>query len=409
MIHPIPHWYKSSPLWPIPQDWEVLELWDIVKIYLWLTYTPEYTITWVPFLSVKDMSSWKIDFTNTKFISRDEYIKSTSNAKPKIWDILFGRVWTLWRPIIIDKDIDICIFVSLWFLRIVKQQSYNFFIVHWMNSDIFTKQIQSKISWSSQKNLNTWWLSKFLIPLPPLPEQYAIASILSTCDETITTTQTLIDRLQRRHKSLCQQLLTGKKRVQGFGSKWEVVKLWDIIEFHEEKTKETNKYVVFTSSKQWLILQTEYYGNSRLTERDNTWFNVVPDWFITYRSRSDDAKFTFNINNYWVTWIVSKYYPVFRLKNWSNYILVQILNMYQSKIWSYSIWTSQLVLGTKELKNIILKIPSPAEQNSIASILNESQMQIDLAQAKLTKLKQHKQGLMQQLLTGKTRVPSEYL
>jgi type I restriction enzyme S subunit len=69
------------------------------------------------------------------------------------------------------------------------------------------------------------------IPLPPLPEQKAIASILSSCDETITGTQKLIEKLELRHKTLCQQLLTGKKRVEGFDGKWKEEKIEKYITY----------------------------------------------------------------------------------------------------------------------------------------------------------------------------------
>lgn len=411
MTYPIPHWYKPSPLWLIPQDWEVLKLvklWDISSWGTPDTNDKSYrngTINWCTPTDITAIENGKYIF-HTKTKITESWLKNSSAKLLPPNSIVVCTRATIWKAVITKETMT----TNQWFKNIIPNATI-------IDTDFLYYKILAEEgnlkrlwNWSTFLEVSKKDFENHEICLPKtIPEQHAIASILSTCDESITTTQTLIDRLQRRHKALGKQLLTGKKRLQGFSEEWEMVKLWDIIEFHEEKTKETNKYVVFTSSKLWLVLQTDYYSNNRLTERDNTWFNVLPDWFITYRSRSDDAKFTFNINNYWVTWIVSKYYPVFRLKNWSNYILVQILNMYQSKIWSYSVWTSQLVLGIKELKNIILKIPSPEEQTAIASILNASQTQIDLAQAKLIKLKQQKQGMMQQLLTGKTRVPSDYL
>ena len=59
-------------------------------------------------------------------------------------------------------------------------------------------------------------LSKILIPLPPLPEQRAIAQVLSTWDSAISKTQALIVQKERRKKWLMQNLLTGKKRLPAF-------------------------------------------------------------------------------------------------------------------------------------------------------------------------------------------------
>jgi type I restriction enzyme S subunit len=64
-------------------------------------------------------------------------------------------------------------------------------------------------------------LSKVKIPLPPLPEQKAIAQVLSKADAAIHTTEKLIAQKELRKKWLMQQLLTGKKRLKGFCEEWK--------------------------------------------------------------------------------------------------------------------------------------------------------------------------------------------
>src|SRR5690606_11452529 len=65
--------------------------------------------------------------------------------------------------------------------------------------------------------------------IPTIPEQQKIAEILSTWDQAISTTQKLIDELKLRNKGLAQQLLTGKKRLKGFESKWKKYHYSDIL------------------------------------------------------------------------------------------------------------------------------------------------------------------------------------
>jgi type I restriction enzyme S subunit len=195
-------------------EWEEVKLGDVVKIFLGLTYTPTYVPGGVPFLSVKDINGGNINFKNVKFISKSEYQKSTSNAKPKKGDILFGRVGTLGNPIIITEDIEFCIFVSLGCLRILDDNVYNYFIMHWMNSDSFKKQIESKIAGSSQKNLNTGWLKEFRLLLPSNVEQRKISEILSMWDKDIELLQKDLSALTLQKKGLMQLILTGIVRVQ---------------------------------------------------------------------------------------------------------------------------------------------------------------------------------------------------
>lgn len=195
-------------------EWKNVKIKDISKIYLGLTYTPSYISEGIPFLSVKDINGGKINFENVKYISESEYKNSTSNSKPKKGDILFGRVGTLGNPIIITDDIEFCIFVSLGYLRISSDNVLNCFIMHWMNSKLFKKQVQSKIAGSSQKNLNTGWLKEFNISLPPIDEQRKISRILSINDKELELLAQELDLLKQQKKGLMQLLLTGKVRVK---------------------------------------------------------------------------------------------------------------------------------------------------------------------------------------------------
>ena len=194
-------------------EWETIKFGKVGEFYLGLTYTPKYVSNGVPFLSVKDLSRGKISFDDTKFISHEEFEKSTNNAKPRKNDILFGRVGTLGNPIIIDFEREFCIFVSLGFLR-VNEDINNVFIKYWMNSDIFEKQIESQVSGSSQKNLNVGWLKNFKIKLPSLPEQQKIAEVLSLADDEINLLKNELEELKLQKKALMQKLLTGEVRVK---------------------------------------------------------------------------------------------------------------------------------------------------------------------------------------------------
>ena len=164
----------------LPDSWSLKKVDDIANIYLGLTYTPTYTEQGVPFLSVKDLNDTYLDFENSKFISHDEFKDATENAKPKKGDIIFGRVGTLGNPLIIETDIQFCIFVSLGFFRIKGNACDSGFLSNWMKSPLFEKQVDNIVAGGAQKNLNTGWLKNFTIPIPPLPKQKAIAQVLNT-------------------------------------------------------------------------------------------------------------------------------------------------------------------------------------------------------------------------------------
>lgn len=193
--------------------WCLTKLDDIGNFYLGLTYTPKYVEEGIPFLSVKDIRENSISFENTKFISKEEYLNSTNNAKPKKGDILFGRVGTLGNPIVVDTDKEFCIFVSLGYIR-VNKSVFNKFLMHWMNSSYFKQQVETQVAGSSQKNLNVGWLKKFNIALPNIEEQEEISLFLDTIELELFLLKQELAEFKQQKNALMQNLLTGKVRVK---------------------------------------------------------------------------------------------------------------------------------------------------------------------------------------------------
>lgn len=247
-------------------------------------------------------------------------------------------------------------------------------------------------------------LAKLQIPLPPLPEQKRIAEVLSTWDQAIQLTEQLIRQKEQGKKWLMQNLLTGKMRLKGFSGEWKEKKLEYFIKEYKQKPTPGNNHEVLTSAKSGLMKQTDYYGDNRITNRDNADYNVIPPNHLTYRSRSDDGLFTFNKNDLGITGLISGYYPVFTVKNGDLDFILMFMNYYRQKLTKYAIGTSQLVLAMNSLKEAKFHFPEFEEQSAIAEVLQAADEEIELLKAKAEMLKEQKKGLMQQLLTGRKRL-----
>ena len=153
-----------------------------------MTYTPTYVDSGVKFISAQNTSKDFLDLSNVKYISEDEYRKSTSNAKPKRGDLLFTRVGSnLGHPVIVDTDEPLCMFVSLGFIRVNPNKVLNSYIKHWMNTDLFWDQVRKNTYGAAKINLNTGWLNKFDVLLPSLHEQARIVAILDKFDALTTS------------------------------------------------------------------------------------------------------------------------------------------------------------------------------------------------------------------------------
>ena len=204
---------------------EKAKLCELVDIYLGVTHTPEYVFNGVPFLSVKDISGGKICFNDCKYISQEEYDSLSEGAKPKVWDMLFCRVGTLGKPIIIPEGTPLFgSFVSLGYLRNKNTDRCDLnYLRYWMYSNSFWKQVNSNVKGASQVNLNTGWLSKFDVDLPDMQEQKHRISVLDKCKAIIE---------QREEELKVLDNLIKARFVEMFGDE-NNSKNWDIVSVEE--------------------------------------------------------------------------------------------------------------------------------------------------------------------------------
>lgn len=201
----------------ILDSWEWVRLGDITRICLGLTHRPEYVEEGIPFLSVKDISSGSISFSNCRFIEIEKYNSLPEGSKPQKGDVLFGRVGTLGVPSIVDVDFPFGIFVSLGFLRpyIINM---NIYLKMFMESKLFFDQIYANVFGSAQINLNTGWLSSFIVPIPPLEEQKRIVEkvdqLFALIDELDSSKKDFLEVINLTRNQVLQEAIQGRLVAQ---------------------------------------------------------------------------------------------------------------------------------------------------------------------------------------------------
>ena len=187
-------------------------------------------------------------------------------------------------------------------------------------------------------------------------------------------------------------------RFKGFTEDWEQRKLGSILIEYTEKNPGNENLPVLTSSRQGLTKQEDHFGS--VQRHDISDYNVIPLGFCTYRNRSDDKTFTFNINRIVPRGLVSKFYPVFEIKNGNADFITEYLNNNIEIIKLLAVnavGTSQVVLSLRALRNIEVTFPLKAEQVVIGNFIRKLDIYITLHQRKLEKLKLAKKALLQKL------------
>lgn len=268
---PLPEITEDEIPFDIPESWEWVRLGSIEEINLGFTYRPKYTSKGVRFLSVKDISKGKIDFSNTQFVSEETYVNASYGSKPHKGDILFGRVGTIGKPQIIDSDDKFCIFVSLGFLRDHTDLLNKKYICSWMESQLFWKQVYTMVKGATVKNLNTSWLRDFLIPLPPLAEQKRIVAKIEELMpyvEQYDKAYTEVGELNKKfpedmQKSILQYAIQGK-----------------LVEQREEDGTAEELYQKIQAEKEKLIKEGKIKKSKPLPEitEDEIPFDIPESW-----------------------------------------------------------------------------------------------------------------------------------
>ena len=246
-------------------------------------------------------------------------------------------------------------------------------------------------------------LSKILCPLPPLPEQRAIAHLLSVWDEAINQNNQLIAQKELRKKWLMQNLLTGKKRLKGFCVEWKKLGAGEVFKSISIKGFEDEELLSATQDR-GIIPRTMLDGRVTMPDGTTAGYKLVEpgDFVISLRSFQGGLEYSYYRG------IVSPAYIVLKPKKKIN----DEFYKHYYKSYEFVGRLATAVIGIRDGKQIsyddfcIVKIPFPSfeEQTAIAQVLQAADKEIQLLKAKTDKLREQKKGMMQVLLTGKKRL-----
>lgn len=217
---PLPEITEDEIPFEIPESWEWVRLIDLCSLISDGTHkTPTYVEYGVPFISVKDISSGVMDFSNVKYITQEEHQKLISRCKPEMNDVLLCRIGTLGKAIKICTDKEFSIFVSLGLLKLIEADVADY-IVHVINSGYGYRWIDdNKVGGGTHTNkINLDTLRGMPIPVPPLEEQHRIVAkieeilpYIDQYDKAYTKLETFNKKFpENMKKSILQMAMQGK-------------------------------------------------------------------------------------------------------------------------------------------------------------------------------------------------------
>jgi type I restriction enzyme S subunit len=294
------------------------------------------------------------------------------------------------------------------------------YLVHYINTR--TQYLRDVVATGNgQPNLNTDLIGNFKIPLPPtLAEQEAIAGALSDADAWIESLEQLIAKKRQIKQGAMQELLTGKRRLPGFSGKWETKRLGDHCRFLRNGTNSRAdlsvdgplKYLhygdihscnnVYMSPKLLPSLPMSKANTlDRLQDGDLVLADASEDTIGISKSVEivgvDSFELVAGLHTIAVRFSTGLFAPKFVgfLQHCPDF------NLHLRKL---AAGTKVFATNRRHVSSAEVCVPPLKEQTAIATVLLDMDTEIGSLESKLVKAREIKQGMMQELLTGKIRL-----
>lgn len=407
--------YKNSPLGLIPKEWEVNQLKNITLIkgdYGINAAAVEYRQDLPTYIRITDIDDDGCFSTNKKMSVDDVNSDNFYLGKN---DLVFVRTGaTVGKSYLYNENDGRLVFAGFLIrFKIDTSKINDYFLWSFTKSKPYWDWVKTVSMRSGQPGINSTEYSLLHIPIPPLPEQKAIADCLSNWDKAIEKLNGLINQKGLSKKALMQQLLSGKKRLKGYSGEWKEVRMNDVFKHIKNINDGGDTHSIMTiSSKLGLISQEDKFDR------------VIAGESLKKYTQLQKGDFAYNKGN-------SKTYPmgcVYQLEEKESalvpfvYICFSPTEFVDPKLYKHwffdhgldrqlnKIITSGargdglLNVNSNDFFNLKIILPPKEEQTAIANVLQCADAEIQLLKNKLAQLKEQKKGLMQVLLTGKKRL-----
>lgn len=422
--------YKQTEVGMIPEHWTVRNINGLLEDgsilgHLDGNHGELYPRSWefkdngIPYIGANDFLDGFVSFKDCKYLSI-ERSKQFRKGVAKDGDVLFAHNATVGPVALLLTSYDyIILSTTVTYFRCNEAKLNNIYLKYDLQSPYFVKQYQSVMAQSTRFQVPITTQRKLLLIVPPLPEQHAIAAALSDLGAMISRLDLLIAKKRDIKQAAMQQLLTGKKRLPGYNGEWVKKKLGDIGEITgagiDKKSKPGevpvrlvnfldvfHKDFIYSKDLNHWVTAPVAQAQRCEVKRGDIFFTPSSemrfDIGISAVAMEDipDAGYSYHIDRLrlFEDWDLRFRTYIFKTK----YFLDQAETICEGSGKRY------VISLTKFREMSIYYPPNKFEQAAIATVLSDMDAEIDALEQKRDKTCDLKQGMMQELLTGRIRL-----
>jgi type I restriction enzyme S subunit len=407
--------FKQTEVGPIPEDWEVAAIGDVLKSgELGGNYANQDTATSYPLMKMGNLDRGKFN------LDKVEFVPSSSPPDPThrldTGDLLFntrntpelvGKV-ALWRDELpeayYNSNLMRLVFVS-------DRVASNEFANYALNADYLLKQLRNLVTaTTSVAAIYRRDLLNILLALPPLAEQRAIADALADVDALLDRLDALVAKKRAVKIATMQRLLTGRQRLPGFSGAWETRRLGDVAEMSSGGTPLSSVSSYYNGSIPWASV-SDLSGSEKYlkdTERhltqeglDNSTAKLFPSGSLLYAMYASIGEVSITSME---TASSQAILGIQTGEKLNSEFLYYTLHSRKDVIANMGQQGTQSNLNASMVKSFSISLPNLNEQEAIAAVLSAMDAEIEAVRARRAKTQAVKRGMMQELLTGRTRL-----
>lgn len=406
---------KQSEAGVIPEGWDVRSLEslaDKIMVGIASAATHAYRAKGVPLFRNQNIRSGHLDDSDLLFVSPD-YEVIFKNKRLRGGDLLTARTGYPGTTCVVPPHYESAQSFTTLITRPRASAIDSAYLCHYINSEQGQRFFEQGQIGGAQKNVNAGTLRKMPIPTPSLPEQRAIAAALSDMDALLVGLDRLIAKKRDLKQAAMQKLLTGQTRLPGFQGEWEMRLLPDLADIRSGGTPSTNDPSAWDGDIPWCtptditaLAGRKYLSNTtrRITEHGlkQSSAEVIPAGSIVMTSRATIGECAINTVPMTTNQGFKNFVP---FESVDTEFLYYLLTIQKAGFISLCGGSTFLEIGKTQLRSYGVRVPADkTEQTAIAKVLSDMDAELAALEARRDKTRALKQGMMQELLTGRTRL-----
>lgn len=419
--------YKQTEVGVIPEKWTVSTIGAIADVktgpFGSALHAEDYVQDGTPIITVEHLGETGLTHQNLPKVSEKDRHRLFAYSMQE-GDIVFSRVGS------VDRNAYVTAIENGWLFsgRILRLRAKNEklstqYLGYYFKSEDTKERIRNVAVGQTMPSLNTKLMNAFKVVLPTIEEQKDIAALLSNMDTFISALEKQISKKKAIKQGAMQELLTGKRRLPGFSGEWETFVFGDLFDFISNnaftraqlsdsgKVKNIHygdiltKFGAYISADSNEIPYIEREIDlSRFAEKS---YLQSGDIVIADTAEDETVGKALEVINVECPVLAGQHTLLCRPKVcFSEKFLGYYLNTacYHDQLLPFIVGTKVSSISKASVAQTRLAMPKYEEQQAISCILSDMDDDITELEKKLAKYRQVKQGMMQQLLTGKIRI-----